>query len=187
MLLTSIKEAQKLANARVQPNLCFVPFSITDTLAEIKAALFSDVSHQVSIQFVSLGSLACVYRHGDQARIYIHQLLNHHETPFEVISLICKHELLHLRIPSVEKEGKWLHHPPEFWKAEKAICPERNKAWAWIWINLVACLKTRPRLERIDVLPVWKEVWSEPKKDAETCQKLWIRGEFSGPDEEGGW
>lgn len=187
MLLTSIKEAQKLANARVQPNLCFVPFSIIDTLAEIKATLFSELSHQVSIQFVSLGSLACVYRDGNKAQIYIHQLLNHHETPFEVISFICKHELLHLRIPSGIKDGKRVHHTPEFWIAEKAICPERNKAWAWIWINLVACLKTRPRLERIDVLPLWRDVWSEPKKDVGTCQQLWVRGEQAASDEESGW
>ena len=187
MLLTSIKEAQKLANARLQPNLCFVPFSITDTLAEIKAALFSDVSQQVSIQFVSLGPLACVYRHDKDAQIYIHQLLNHHETPLEVISLICKHELLHLRIPSVEKDGKWEDHPPEFWTAEKAMSPERNKAWSWIWVNLGACLTRRPRVKRIDVLPNWRDVWSEPKCDATACQKLWVRGELSAPEEEGGW
>ncbi len=49
MLLKSIMEARELANAKMQPNLCFVPFSIAETLAQIKADLFSDLSHKVSI------------------------------------------------------------------------------------------------------------------------------------------
>ena len=187
MLLTDIKEARKLARAREQPNLCFVRFSITDTLAAIKAAHFPDLTAEIAIHFVSLGPLACVYAEETEPVIYVHQLLNHQETPLTVISHICKHELLHLRMPSVKVNGKWIHHPPAFWAAEKALCLERKKAWAWIWTNLGGCLKRRPRLERIDVLRDWKDIWSLPKIGIEQCEGPGNNGEHPAPDQEDGW
>jgi hypothetical protein len=92
--------------------------------------------------------------------------------------------LLHLRIPPVIEGKKKIQHPPEFWEAEREICPEWNLAWSWIWINLDCCLKERPRMERIDVLPTWKREWCVPKVDAKTCQKKWVSG---NADEEKGW
>jgi hypothetical protein len=180
-------ESRKLMMARQQPNLCFTPFSITDTLAGVKAAHFSDLTAEIAIHFVSRGPLACVYADETEPVIYIHQLLNHHETPLAVISHICKHELLHLRMPSVIENGKWLDHPPAFWKAEKALTPERKKAWAWVWTNFGGCLRRRPRLERIDVLRGWKEVWSLPKIGIEACGGFGNDGEHSAPDQEKGW
>jgi hypothetical protein len=91
----------------------------------------------------------------------------------------------YLRIPPVEKDGEVVQHPPEFWEAERAICPERTRAWAWIWTNLDACLKRRPRLERIDVLPGWKKVWNLPRTDIATC--LASCGVTGREPEDGGW
>jgi hypothetical protein len=116
--------------------------------------------------------------------IFIHQVFNHADTPIEVIDLICKHELLHLRIPPIIEGKKEIQHPPEFWEAEREICPERNLAWSWIWINLDGCLKKRPRLERIDVLPAWKRKWCTTRVDVATFQKRCICGPV---DEELGW
>ena len=114
MSVASIADAQKLMMARQQPNLCFMAFSVVESLADIKAARFSDLSHQVPIHFVNVGPLACV--HADEAEpvFYLHQILNHYETPLAVISHICKHELLHLRMPSIKANGKWQHYPPAF-------------------------------------------------------------------------
>jgi len=35
------------------------------------------------------------------------------------------------------------------------------------------CLKWRPKLERIDVLPAWKKVWNQARTDIETCLEIW--------------
>jgi hypothetical protein len=168
-------------------NVGFVPFSVPDTLADIRGAHFPDLAHEVRIYFVGRGPLACVRHEASKADIYVHQLLNHPETPLEVVAHICKHELLHLRIRPVECNGLLVHHPPEFWEAEKALCPERDKSWLWIWTNLEGCLRHRPRLERIDVLLGWRKFWSLPRMDVESCQRLLTRGEASAPEAEKGW
>ena len=37
--------------------------------------------------------------------------------------------------------------------------PPKIQAWKWIWLHRGCWLKNRPRLERIDVLRNWCEVW----------------------------
>jgi hypothetical protein len=185
MLLRDIQEARLLREARDRPCLNFLPFSPVDVLAEVRSAHFNDLSGRVGIHFVERGPLACVCPEAEAADIYVHQVLNHDQTPRDVILLVCKHELLHLRIPPVEKDGEVVQHPPLFWEAEKAICPEWTRAWAWIWTNLDACLKRRPKQERIDVLPVWKKVWNQPRTDMETC--LAISGVAGKEPAEQGW
>lgn len=172
MFLRDLKEALIIAKERKQPRLCYPSFSPTDVLANIREEHFTDLTCQIDIRFVERGPLACISLNGDEADIYIHQVLNHDQTPKVVISLICKHELLHLRIPPAEKDGEMVQHSPEFWLAEKAICPERRRAWVWIWANLNACLKRRPQLERIDVLPSWKKSWNQPRTDIESCLEI---------------
>ena len=51
--------------------------------------------------------------------------------------------------------------------AEKAIAPERESAWTWIWGNFFNYLKRRPRLERIDVLPSWRRAWTMSARGVE--------------------
>lgn len=170
--ISDINEARKLELARSQPTLNFLAFSPSKLLAEIHADLFPDVSHTVRVDFVTRGPLACIGHTGDSASIYIHQLLNHSDTPVEVIRVIFKHELLHLRIPPTGEAGKEVPHPPEFWAAERAISPERDTVWAWIWVNFAMCLKARPRQERIQVFANWKRIWSLPKSDISACVQM---------------
>jgi hypothetical protein len=132
-------------------------------LADIHQRLFLEIDHEVRLEFVTRGPLACVVFSDKSAAIYIHQLLNHSDTPIEVISLLLKHELLHLRIPPSIIDGRRVQHPPQFWEAEQELCPERTAAWDWIWFNLYDCLKERPQLERIDVRRNWRNVWNRPK------------------------
>lgn len=185
MLLHDLKEALLLAKERERPTLCYLSFSPDGVLTYVRAEHFAELTCRIELHFVERGPLACICQNRDRADIYIHQVLNHDQTPREVISLICKHELLHLQIPPEEKEGEVVQHPPEFWMAEKAICPERMRAWVWIWVNFGACLKKRPRLERIDVLSTWKKFWSQPRMNIEDCSE--IVGKIGGEPEEGGW
>ena len=184
-LLSDYKEQQKLERARAQPHLWFTPFSVLDTLDRVRAEHFADLAATVHLYSVNRGPLACVVYEDSLVTIYFHQVLNHSDTPVEVGSLICKHELLHIRIPPVIEGKKKIRHPPEFWEAEKAIAPERTLAWRWIWNNLASCLKKRPRLERIDVLPNWRDVWSHPMLDLAACRRL--RREPSEETEEVIW
>ena len=169
MLINDILEEQKLRRARVQPHLWFVPFSIAAVLQEIRDRHFSHLTETIDMVVVNRGPLAFIVKSAAQATIYIHQILNHGDTPAEVISLVCKHELLHLQIGSAVVNGRKTDHPPEFWEAEMGIAPERVVAWTWIWVNLGPCLKRRPKLERIDVLPSWREVWNRPKLSLADC------------------
>ena len=168
-IFDDIEAAERLGRARSQPNLEFVPFSIHSLLDDIRRRLFPDITHSVRICFVSRGPLACIAYNTSHATIYVHQLLNRHDTPKSVMTLFIKHELLHLRIKPSKVEGnrRAVSHPPEFWEAEKAIAPERKSAWTWIWGNFFNYLKNRPRLERIDVLPSWRRAWTMSARGVE--------------------
>ena len=182
-IITDFNEAMKLERSRRQPSLEFVPFSMPTLLDGIKSSLFPDVAQSVELYFVTCGPLACIVDDDSGATIYIHRLLNNTDTPKDVVTLIIKHELLHLRIPPRTVKGKEVDHPPEFWEAERSIAPERNQAWRWIWANFMTCLKRRPRLERIDVLPSWRRAWSGHRPQLEVYQQLLGIGD----DEENGW
>ena len=184
-IITDIRESRKQKLARCQPLISFLSFSATALLDEIHEKLFPDVDQTVELYFVTRGPLAFIAHNKNDASIYIHQLLNHSDTPIEVIVLILKHELLHLRIPPTIENGKRESHPPAFWAAEKAIAPDRDSAWAWVWQNLWSCVKQRPELQRIDVLPGWKRVWNQPKTDIATCVEMVARPEQV--TEESGW
>lgn len=136
-------------------------------LQEIRDAWFPEIAIPTPFHFIESDVLACICGGPEFAPIYIHQLLNHPDTPRDVLSLVFKHELLHLRIPSQVIAGKRTAHPPEFWQAEQSICPEREAAWAWIWKHYWPCLRDRPRLERTEVTSTWFSVWNKPKPPLE--------------------
>ncbi len=146
--------------------------SIAGDRVRVRAEHFPETPPDVGLFSVNCGPLACIAVGESSPTIYVHQVLNHAETPVEVFNLICKHELLHLRIEPA-REGKRLNqHPRAFWEAEKTIAPERRLAWCWIWENLGDCLRRRPRLERIDVQPRWPKVWSRQMCDLSFCRDL---------------
>jgi hypothetical protein len=178
-LLQNYKEQKKLEQARIQPYLWFTPFPVLDVLEQVRSEHFPELSGTVRIYCVNRGPLACVVGEDSSATVYMHQLLNHNDTPVEVVSTICKHELLHIRIPPVVEGKRTIQHPPAFWEEERAMAPERSAAWIWIWINLGSYLKKRPRLERIDVLCNWRERWHQPMLDVVACRRL-----LSGATEE---
>lgn len=172
-ILADMGAANKLERARCQPNLVFLPFSIHSLLDDIHRRLFPDITHFVRIYFVSRGPLACIVHDTSNAAIYVHQLLNRHDTPKVVMTLMIKHELLHLRIKPNRIDGnrRAVMHSPEFWEAERATEPERESAWTWIWGNFFNYLRKRPRLERIDVLPSWRRAWPMAVMEVEEIRR----------------
>jgi hypothetical protein len=181
-IITDFKEMLRLEHARRQPALPFGSFSVNGMLTGIRAELFPEVTQPVLIRFVTEGPLACICSDKSHATIYIHQLLNHHETPVEVISTIIKHELLHLRILPAILNGREVQHPEEFWNAEMAIAPERKLAWLWIYTNFPFHVQRRPRLERVDVARGWRQVWSRRRNSIEECKALVTSG-LTQPDD----
>jgi len=135
------------------------------------------ILHAVDFHFVKRGPLACICHDDVSATIYIHHILNSQDTPREVLDLVFKHELIHLEIPPAEIKGREVQHPPEFREREEAICTERELAWGWIYINLWQCLKVRPRLQRIDVAPCWKNYWWRSKCDFQYVRDREARAE----------
>ena len=159
MILSDLNELEKLDAARCHPGLCLMGFSLVETLQGIWDQDFHDIKVLPDVFSIEHGPLACIHSHPSKSTIYVHSILNHPATPKAVISLICKHELLHLRIPPRIVKGHLRQHPPEFWEAEKSVAPEHDEAWDWIWRARGRWLRLRPRLERIDVLRGWKRVW----------------------------
>ena len=172
MIITARAELRRLDRARSQPNVHFLRFPVLELLDAIRREHFPHLNQRTDLLFVNRGPLACIAIEGHRSIIYVHQILNDHDTPRQVLSLVCKHELIHVEVPSVMVGKREIDHPPEFWSREKAIAPERKEAWHWITVYLFPCLKRRPRLQRIDVLPNWKQMWAQPKIDiltGESC------------------
>lgn len=165
-ILRDVREQRRLAQERLRPGLWFTSFSVPEVLDQVRREHFPELSAEIQICAIHRGPLVCIAIDDSCSSIYVHQLLNHSDAPREVFSLICKHELLHLRIAPGVGGKRTIQHPPEFWKAEEAIAPERNIAWDWIWGNLGPCLKIRPALERIDVRLNWKKTWND-------CRPTW--------------
>lgn len=167
MIITDpeLREWQRLEKAWAQPCLPQTAFDLQAEIESARLRYFPAVSASPSYCFVNYGALVCIcHKEGEGAGVIsVHELLNHPETPLEVATLICKHELLHIEIPPREVDGKLKMHPPEFWEREKEICPERVLAWAWIWENFWGCLRRNKRKECITVLKDWKKRWEWPR------------------------
>ena len=178
-----LMKAQRLA--RVEPSLSFVRIAIPELLERVRQQFLPEVCHALECYFVKRGPLACICVGEAAATIYVHEVLNLTETPADVMSAICKHELLHLVIPGRAVNGRKISHPPEFWVREREIAPEREAAWEWVWTNVGYCLKRRPRLKRIDVTPRWR-VERRLKMTARE-HVAWVESRRRPPMEPVGW
>ena len=163
-------EQERIEQARRQPYLRFLSFDSDALLERLHREDFPDVEQRVRMFFTERGPLACILFTRDEATIYVHQVLNHADTPELVLRHVIKHELLHLRIPSEFEDGKEEAHPEAFWEAEEEVCPESTASWAWIMMNLILHLRRRPRLQRIDVLPSWRHSWYSRRKNLDDVE-----------------
>ncbi|GAB4325226.1 MAG: hypothetical protein Kow0010_07650 [Dehalococcoidia bacterium] len=128
-----------------QPVPSLLGYSLTVMLEEVRAAHFPELADdQFEVRFCAERPLAYVMRHfmgPGKHLVAFHAVLNHPQTPKEVLRFIGKHELLHLVVPPRLVDGTYESHPPEFWKHEAAIGPERWAVWAWIHTNFRKCVR----------------------------------------------
>lgn len=154
--VTNPKKAHRLERARAQPALCFLGIDLSGLLQELLAGQFVGVTCDVRVSFVSGGPLVCILiRDAGPAHIYIHQVLNHPETPPEVIRYVLQHELLHLQFPAEGDQP----HPSAFREAEKRLCPEMPAAWMWMRTNLWQFIRNDCSRQRVKVTRNWRDIW----------------------------
>jgi len=94
-----VQNERAAAVAHPRPHL--LPFSVSDMLTAIHKQYFSTIQGVLSLYFVMEGPLACIQRTESGAILFVHQVLNHKETPPEVMSYVIKRQLLHFATPNV--------------------------------------------------------------------------------------
>jgi hypothetical protein len=141
--------------------LPFVHFDLPALLRLVVSRHFPGIEVMVSVSFMQAPlsrteSLASV-RVGDRtAGIRIHEILNRSDTPREVIEFILGHEVLHIRVPPREIDGRIVPHPPEFWEEEGRLFPTRSLVWAWLHTALWPRLKLDKQREATMVKRGWQ-------------------------------
>ena len=163
-------EARRIRQARLQPSLHFTVVHPDAIVEEVRRLHLPTLAASPDWYFVDQGPLACI--DADSGTIYVHNVLNHADSPTEVLRFIAKHELLHLIVSPSLVAGRMKDHPPEFWHQERAIAPEGSEMWAWIWLNLGSCLWSRPRLGQLDVRPNWRKIDLSKRVTASPGQRL---------------
>jgi len=106
---------------------------------------------------MSQPTLACIEL-DERPCIFLHSILNHHQTPELVMDFILTHELLHLIIPPRRISGIIKRHPPEFRDAERQAFPEADLAWSWVVFSLHPCLKPDAEREITIVKKSWRRL-----------------------------
>lgn len=158
MLVDDFDEIRMLHRARQQPELEMTRVPVAALLDDTRLRLFPTLPHRLPSFFVTRGPLACVTFDPDTlaGTVFVHALLNHPAVPVEVFDLICRHELLHLVIPRREIDGHVTEHPPEFFEKERAITPDRNAAWEWVWLHCWEVLRSDKKRESTTVKRGWR-------------------------------
>ena len=125
------------------PHLSFLPFSLPDLVEDVREAWFPQLAGPIPVFFVEWKPLACAVtsrQGGGYPAVYVHQVLNHPQTPYEVLAQIAKHELLHFVVRPRYVPGHHFAHPPEFWAELERIAPETDAKWAWVHANLASVI-----------------------------------------------
>jgi hypothetical protein len=143
---------------REHPELSLLDFDPRRLLGDVRSGFPALASRPIEVWLHRQPTLACLVDEGAAACIHLHSVLNHPQTPPRVMAFILRHELLHLLVPPRTVNGKWQAHPPEFWEAEKELCPDRVLAWRWITLVLGGCLRQDKRKECNFVKASWKRL-----------------------------
>jgi len=137
------------------PELPFFGFDIYRVLERATSRISPATDSPLTLWIINQPTLACIET-SSKPCIFLHSILNHHQTPELVMDFILTHELLHLVVPPREIGGivKW--HPPEFLEAERRAFPELELAWNWLTSALCPCLKPDPKKEATLVKTSWR-------------------------------
>lgn len=144
-----------------QPVASEVGMPFSDIVEEVRAAYFPEVDYRVEVRIARSGPLAYIsygFMGPQRPLIVFHPVLNHRDTPLEVLRFIAKHELAHI----VRPPRAGMMHPPEFWELELAVGPEHYAAWHWLYANIGRSLRTYPTGLR--VTPAWRQLRDVPRK-----------------------
>lgn len=147
-----------LNNAPIEnPELSLFSFDIYATLGNAARQFPELAGKSLKVWIRRQKTLACIFIGDNACDIFLHSVLNHNNTPEQVMHFIFTHELLHTRIPGRVVDGVMKQHPPEFWEAEKLLVPERPIYWFWIHLYLGECIRSDKKLEATIVKRNWKK------------------------------
>ena len=166
------------------PEFSFLSFDPFHLLNRIRIDFPKTESKLIYVYVQSQPTLASVRNNDQSAVIQVHSVLNHPHTPKEVMVFIFRHELLHLEILPRVVEGKNTSHPPEFWDAEHALCPERTIAWIWLKWVLSDCLKLDQKRECAYVKSNWKRLMPIDRPTLEQVAEMVSLINTTGKEEE---
>ena len=127
-----------------QPIPSLVGFSLSELIEETRAVHFPELHDHLEVRIAAespLASMRADFMGSSKHLVVFHPVLNHPQTPIEVLRFIAKHELTHIVRPPRFIDGYFDTHPPEFWELEVEIAPEHYAVWAWIRRNLGRCLR----------------------------------------------
>lgn len=146
------------------PEISFLSFDALALLASIQREMGLDAVGPVTFSLQTMKTLACIYCQPERlgGAICFHSLFNRPDVPQPVIEHILRHELLHLKIPPREIDGKLISHPPEFWEEEKVLVPWKSASWAWIYSAFWEVVKVDRPHECIWVKNSWKQLQKYP-------------------------
>jgi len=146
------------------PEISFLSFDVLALLAKLQQEMGLDSVGPVTFSLQTMQTLACIrWEQGKPgADIFFHSLFNRADVPQPVIEHVLRHELLHLKIPAREIDGKLVHHPPEFWEAEEALVPWKSASWGWMVLAFWKVIKMDIPNERTWVKKSWRKLQNYP-------------------------
>ncbi len=146
------------------PELSFLSFDILELLAGIQHEMGLEKASPVTLSLQTIEMLACIcWQSGEPGgEIFFHSLFNRPDVPRPVIEHVLRHELLHLKIPPREINGKLVGHPPEFWEEETILVPWKAASWTWMYLAFGSALKRDIPKECIWVKKSWKKLQKHP-------------------------
>jgi len=146
------------------PEISFLSFDVLALLVKLQQEMGLDSVGPVSFSLQTMETLACIrWEHGKPGGdVFFHSLFNRPDVPQPVIEHVLRHELLHLKIPAREIDGKLLHHPPEFWEAEQALVPWKSASWGWMVLAFWEVIKRDIPNECVWVKKSWRKLQKYP-------------------------
>lgn len=142
-------------NKNVQGEFFQFSFDIYELLERAKSIVPGINHYDVSVWIIKRATLAFIKLSGVQPKIVLHPLLNHPDTPLEVVRFILVHELIHIVVPSIKKGDDIIIHSEDFWRMEKELVPERDLYWGWMYFHF--CGYVKHGNEKIKVKKNWVE------------------------------
>ncbi|TXT49281.1 MAG: hypothetical protein FD137_744 [Spirochaetes bacterium] len=152
-----------MIRASCQSDLPLFSFDMYEVLEEAKGKFTDKVFNPVDVFIIKQATLACIQMDGTRQAISLHRLLNHCETPREIIKFIFIHELIHIIIPSELNGGKIVMHTVKFWEEEKRIIPERNLYWGWMYFHFFPLFRKEKESEGIFIRRGWEKTMAHSR------------------------